>query len=173
MSTRRRPEVREPAERDPVARLVVDVPLAHLDRPFDYLVPTSLDGDVVPGVRVRVRFAGQLVDAVVLDRVARSDHTGRLSYLERVVSAEPVLSPQIARLARAVADRWAGSMPDVLRLALPPRHARTESGGAGGMAPTPPEPPDPAGWSRYAAGDAWLRAVHAGRPARAVWSALA
>ena len=148
MSTRR-PEVREPAARDPVARLVVDVPLAHLDRPFDYLVPASLDGEAVPGVRVRVRFAGQLVDAVLLERVTHSDHTGRLSFLERVVSAEPVLSPQIARLARAVADRWAGSMPDVLRLALPPRHARTESGAGVAGPATVPDPPDPSGWSRY------------------------
>ena len=28
----------EPAEIDPVARVLVDVPLAHLDRPFDYAV---------------------------------------------------------------------------------------------------------------------------------------
>ncbi|HEX5494269.1 MAG TPA: primosomal protein N' [Mycobacteriales bacterium] len=171
MSARRRPEVRQPAERDPVARLAVDVPLAHLDRPFDYLVPDRFDRDVTPGVRVRVRFAGQLVDAVVLERVARSDHPGRLSYLERVVSPEPVLSPQVARLARAVADRWAGTLPDVLRLALPPRHARAEAAEMPDP-PTPPRLPDPAGWSRYAAGDAWLGAIRDGRPARAVWSAL-
>ena len=93
-----------PAERDPVARVVVDVPLAHLDRPFDYLVPSTLDGSVAAGTRVRVRFAGQLVDAVVLARVATTDHDGRLAYVERAVSAEPVLSAEIAGLARAVAD---------------------------------------------------------------------
>ena len=123
----RRPEARQPAGRDPVARVVVDVPLAHLDRPFDYLVPATLADSVVPGSRVRVRFAGQLVDAVVLDRVAGTDHEGRLAYVERAVSAEPVLSAEVARLARAVADRWAGSLTDVLRLALPPRHARVEA----------------------------------------------
>lgn len=151
--------------------MVVDLPLPHLDRPFDYLVPATLDATVVPGVRVRVRFAGQLVDAVVLDRVAHSEHAGRLSYLDRLVSPEPVLSPQVARLARAVADRWAGSLPDVLRLALPPRHARAEAGTGPGPLPDPPAP-DPAGWARYTAGEAWLRAVREGRPARAVWSAL-
>ncbi|HEY1343892.1 MAG TPA: hypothetical protein VGF54_02745, partial [Streptosporangiaceae bacterium] len=31
-----------PAEQLPVARIAVDVPLAHLDRPFDYLVPQRL-----------------------------------------------------------------------------------------------------------------------------------
>ncbi|MGX7674740.1 primosomal protein N' family DNA-binding protein [Plantactinospora sp. DSM 117369] len=104
----------------------MDVPLAHLDRPFDYLVPAELADQARPGTRVRVRFAGQLVDGWLLDRAELSAHDGRLSYLERLVSPEPVLTPEIARLARAVADRYAGNLADVLRLAVPPRHARVE-----------------------------------------------
>ena len=111
----------------PVARIAVDIPLAHLDRPFDYLVPERLSDQAVPGCRVRVRFAGQLVDGYLLDRAAESGHQGRLARLERVVSPEPVLSPEIMALAREVADRYAGTLADVLRLAIPPRHARTES----------------------------------------------
>ena len=111
----------------PVARVAVDIPLAHLDRPFDYLVPERLSDQAVPGCRVRVRFAGQLVDGYLLDRAEASGHQGRLARLERVVSPEPVLSPEIMALAREVADRWAGTLADVLRLAIPPRHARTES----------------------------------------------
>ena len=34
--------------------------------------------------------------------------------------------PEVAELARAVADRYAGSVADVLRLAVPPRHAKAE-----------------------------------------------
>jgi primosomal protein N' (replication factor Y) (superfamily II helicase) len=49
-----------------------------------------------------------------------------MAYLERVVSDEVVLTDEIASLARAVADRWAGTMADVVRLAVPPRHAATE-----------------------------------------------
>ncbi|MGC4813535.1 primosome assembly protein PriA [Micromonospora sp. DT228] len=104
----------------------MDVGLAHLDRPFDYLVPAELDAAAVPGTRVKVRFAGKLVDGWLLSRADDSGHTGRLAYLEKVVSPEPVLAPEIARLARAVADRYAGSLADVLRLAVPPRHARVE-----------------------------------------------
>ena len=105
----------------------MDLPLAHLDRPFDYLVPERLAAPARPGVRVRVRFAGQLTDGYVLERVESSEHQGRLSYLERVVSAEQVLTPEIAGLARAVADRYAGTLADVLRLAIPQRHAATET----------------------------------------------
>ena len=113
-----------PAAELPVARVCVDVPLSHLDRPFDYLVPAELAAGVVPGCRVRVRFAGRQVGGLVLARAATSEHGGRLEFIGRLVSPEPVLSAEVAALARAVADRYAGTLNDVLRLAVPPRHAR-------------------------------------------------
>jgi primosomal protein N' (replication factor Y) len=167
----RPPRDRQPAELLPVARVAVDSPLPHLDRPFDYLVPAELDEAVRPGSRVRVRFAGRLIDAWVLQRLAASEHDGRLSYLERGVGDEPVLTPETAALFRSVADRWAGSFADVLRLGVPPRHARAEAAVAAETA-APPAAPDPTGWARYRAGAAYLGAVQAGRPVRAVWNAL-
>ncbi|MGC5662643.1 primosomal protein N' [Micromonospora sp. WMMD723] len=189
------PSDRRPADGSPVARVCVDVALPHLDRPFDYLVPAGLADDAVPGVRVKVRFAGQLVDGWLLERVDSSAHDGRLAYLEKVVSPEPVLAPEVARLARAVADRYAGNLADVLRLAVPPRHARVEKEpradparvdpvragtDPGDDGPTPPGPAprdaagvDPRGWRDYPAGPAFLTALADGRAPRAVWSALA
>ena len=82
--------------------------------------------DAQPGVRVKVRFAGRDVDGFVLERVAGTDHDGSLTPLRRVVSAEPVLSPQVAALAAELAERYAGTRSDVLRLAVPGRHAATE-----------------------------------------------
>src|SRR4051812_27566626 len=102
-ATRRRGE-REPATESPVAQVAVDVPLAHLDRPFDYLVPEDLSEQACPGVRVRVRFSGRLVDGVVLTRLDRSGFDGKLGWLERVVSPEPVLTGDVTRLCRTVAD---------------------------------------------------------------------
>ncbi|WP_157740168.1 primosomal protein N' [Micromonospora auratinigra] len=127
----------------------MDLPLPHLDRPFDYLVPAELDAQARPGVRVKVRFAGQLVDGWLLSRADESAHP-KLAYLEKVVSPVPVLAPEVARLARAVADRYAGSLADVLRLAVPPRHARAEKDLLAAADPdATPAPdaaePDPAG----------------------------
>ncbi len=65
------PRERKPvprAEVDPVARVLVDVALAHLDRPFDYVVPETMSADAQPGVRVKVRFAGQDVDGFIVER---------------------------------------------------------------------------------------------------------
>jgi primosomal protein N' (replication factor Y) len=178
----------------PVARVAVDVPLAHLDRPFDYLVPERLSGTAVPGCRVRVRFAGRLTGGYLLGRATASDHPGTLAYLERVVSAEPVLTPEMAGLARAVADRYGGTVADVLRLAIPPRHARVENEGprAGRPDPAAPAPasddlgpeaadldpeaaphiPGPGSWARYTAGASFLTALASGRSPRAIWTAL-
>jgi primosomal protein N' (replication factor Y) len=126
-----------------VARVAVDVPLAHLDRPFDYLVPAEVAEAATAGCRVRVRFAGQLVDGCLLERADASEHQGRLSYLERLVSPEPVLHAEIAGLAREVADRYAGTLADVLRLAVPPRHARGEQAARREAEPAPPPPDAP------------------------------
>jgi primosomal protein N' (replication factor Y) (superfamily II helicase) len=179
------PEGLAPAS--PVARVAVDVGLAHLDRPFDYLVPASMDQVAQPGVRVRVRFAGRLVGGFLLERAEASEHAGRLARLERVTSAEPVLSAEVAALARDVADRYAGTMADVLRLAVPPRHARVESEPERPRAARrPPGAPGAPGapqasvggasapdlWARYSAGPAFLRAVAAGAAPAAVWTAL-
>lgn len=159
------------AEHLPVARVVVDVSPPHLDRPFDYLVPQRLDADAVPGCRVRVRFNRKLMDGFLLERVAESEFTGRLSWLERVVSAEPVLTGGLLELARIVAARYGGTFSDVVRLAVPPRHARVEGETPPEPAPAPPAP-DTGAWQRYEHGTALLDAVGAGRAPRAVWQAL-
>ena len=159
------------APTDPVARLMVDVALPHLDRPFDYLVPADLDAAIAPGHRVRVRFAGRLVDGYVLERVPASDHAGRLARIERVVGVEPVLTPATTRLFRAVADRWAGSFVDVVRLGVPARHARGESASTAAGPPARPAAPHVAAWANYTAGSAFLTALAAERPVRAVWAA--
>jgi primosomal protein N' (replication factor Y) len=141
----------------PVAVVLVDTGLPHLDRPFEYSVPESMAATAVPGARVRVRFAGQDVSGFVVERRAAAEHTGRLSPLRRVVSPEPVLTPAVLAAARAVAAHYAGTVGDVLRLAVPPRHAAAEKA-------LPLEPPareplpegEPRAWSRLGPGPAFL-----------------
>ncbi|WP_370518446.1 hypothetical protein [Nostocoides sp. HKS02] len=160
---------------DPVASVVVDTGLAHLDRPFEYLVPEALAETAVPGVRVKVRFAGQDLDGFVLARRAVAEHDGRLAPLRRVVSPEPVLTPPLLALTQSVAARYAGTLGDVLRLALPPRHAAAERALAL-EAPVPdPLPAWPGAgpaWVRYAAGPAYVSRLAAGGSPAASWLAL-
>ena len=157
---------------EPIARVLPMLTVPHLDREFDYLVTAEQAEEAQPGVRVRVRFHGRLIDAFLLERRSDTDHTGKLGRLDRVVSPEPVLTPAVRRLVDAVAARYSGTRADVLRLAIPPRHAKVE-----GEKPTPPTPseinaPDPAGWQPYRRGEQFLTALGEGRAARAVWQAL-
>ncbi|WP_299542301.1 primosomal protein N' [uncultured Streptomyces sp.] len=172
------------AEELPVARVLVNKGVLHLDQYFDYAVPAELDADAQPGVRVRVRFGaggrqvrggrregGGLVDGFLVERRATSDYQGALAALAYVVSPEPVLGPELLALARAVADRYAGSLADVVQLAVPPRNGRAESKPSPEPLPPPPAP-EPATWQRYANGPAFLRALAEGGAPRAVWTAL-
>jgi len=117
----------EIAENLPVARVVLDLPAAHLDQEYDYLVPAKWGAEAQPGTRIKARFGGQDVSGFIVERLEDTDHDGELQPLRRLVSPERVLTPQVYALAKTVAENWAGSTADVLRLAIPPRHARAET----------------------------------------------
>lgn len=153
----------------PVARVALDVSLPHLDRLFDYAVPDDMAADAVPGARVRARFAGRLCDGFVLERALSSDVAGSLAPLARVVSPEPVLTASVAELVRKVAQHYAGTFADVVRLAVPPRHATTEKAPRVDR-PRPLTPLDETVLSQYPTGDGLLAALRSGQRPRAAWT---
>lgn len=178
----------------PVARVLLDSPLPHLDRPFDYLVPVELDAEAVPGARVKVRFGGQELPGFITERLAEAGTTARLVALGKVVSPQPVLTPAVLALANAVAARYAGTVHDVLRVAIPPRAARVDkeftpearAAAAAGPEGTGPDGSGPAGagelqgpegsgpnpLARYPLAPRFLTHLAAGHSPRAVLSTL-
>lgn len=168
----------------PVARVLLESSLPHLDRPFDYSVPADLDAAARPGVRVKVKFSGQELGGYLLERTAASDAGHPLVPLFKVVSPVPVLTPAVSELAGRVAARYAGTVSDVLRVAIPPRMAKMEKdyapGGlldpalfaAGDDARAEPPAAPPSGWAEYHNGPAFLQHLGAGESPRAVLSAL-
>ncbi|MDR7080895.1 primosomal protein N' (replication factor Y) [Arthrobacter ginsengisoli] len=176
------------AARLPVARVRLESSLPHLDRPFDYSVPAGLDAAAQPGVRVKVKFNGQELAGYLIDRAAESDAGHPLVPLHKVVSPVPVLTSPVAELAARVAARYAGSVSDVLRVAVPPRMAKLEKdlapdgtldpslfadeaagNGAGAAIPAGLEA---SSWMSYRNGPAFLQHLSAGESPRAVLSAL-
>lgn len=168
-----------------VAQVLIDSGLVHLDRPFEYLVPDELDEAAQPGVRIKARFAGRDLAGYVVERSDVAEHTGRLAPLRTVVSPEQVLTPHVLEVARRLARHQAGTVMDVLRLAIPPRHARAEKalpiepphldqtpGDAADEGGIPPSSPTvPAVWAGYRAGSAWWSRVAGGESPRAAWIA--
>ena len=109
-----------------VARVVLDNPLPHLDRLFDYEIPEEIDEVCVPGVKVKVKFSNRNMEAWVVEKIGLSSHHKKLSEISKVISNYPVLTPEILTLSQIVADRFIGNLTDVLRFAIPPRQAKIE-----------------------------------------------
>ena len=114
-----------PADR-PVARVLIESSLPHLDRPFDYSVPAELDETAQPGVRVKVKFSGQELSGYILERVEESDAGHALVPLHKVVSPVAVLTPELGGTRRPSRRPVRGHVSDVLRVAIPPRVAKVE-----------------------------------------------
>lgn len=111
---------------NPVARVHLEMPQPHMDRVFDYLVPEKLDDAARVGARVIVPVGTAKASGYIVARTSVTHTGGKLRGLHRVVSPLPVLSPSIYAAALQLARRNAGSVGDILRFAIPSRHARTE-----------------------------------------------
>ena len=117
-------ELRASGVVNPVARVRVDSTLPQVDRTFDYRVPAEMNEDAVPGARVRVMFNGHEMSGYIEERAATTDWTrSSLAPLKGVLSRVPVVAPEIFSVAEALADRYASTVANVLRLAVPPRVA--------------------------------------------------
>lgn len=111
-----------------VARVVVASPLPQLDRELEYEIPVELRERIGVGMRVTVplRTSNRQLQGFVVAVERTAEYGGKLASISELVSTARVLTPEIAGLARAVADRQAGCAADVLRLAIPARSVRVE-----------------------------------------------
>ncbi|MGO1593837.1 MAG: primosomal protein N', partial [Ancrocorticia sp.] len=162
---------------NPVAHVHLEVPQPHMDRVFDYLIPAKLDETARVGTRVMVDVGARQVPGFIVARDSVAGAGAQLRPLRRVVSPLPVLSEAMYQLCHDVAARQAASVADVLRLAIPPRHARAEKEfvEAGDQEPAKGTTSGPIGsglWEHYRGGPAFIERIAAGGDPRAVCAAL-
>ena len=110
------------------AQVAIESALPQLDRYFDYAVPSDLQATIRFGQRVRVPFgrAKGLQDAIVVGLSASIDYVGKVGEIAELVSAASVLTQDVLKLCRAVADRQAATLADVLTHAIPSRSVAVE-----------------------------------------------
>jgi primosomal protein N' (replication factor Y) len=116
-----------PASNLPLARVLVDTGVMHLDEPFDYLVSEQLDESAQPGHLVAVSFHGREVQGYIIERSEIGDRKiSGLKYIDRVLSTHCLLLPEQYQLFQALANRYACSIWAIIGAAIPARIATAE-----------------------------------------------
>ena len=143
----------------PFARVAVDVKTRALAAPFTYTVPARLDASVVPGCCVVVEFGRRPAVGYVfaVDETLDPGLTGaRLLPIQQVLS-EALFLPETGDVAQWVAQEYASSLADAVRLFLPPgftaKMVRDEASGAWALQQARVEPVD----------DCWVHITEQGR----------
>ena len=114
------------ADRLPVARVLVDTGVFHLDQKYDYSVPEKLSDVVVPGVRVQLPFGNRETEGIVVERVAQPERAGTLKTITKVLSPHVVATPALLDLIDKAADFYCCNPWDLVRSAIPPRVAAVD-----------------------------------------------
>ena len=143
----------------PFARVAVDVKTRALAAPFTYTVPARLEASIVPGCCVVVEFGRRPAVGYVLavDESLDPGLTGtRLLPIQQVLS-EALFLPEAGDVAQWVAQEYASSLADVVRLFLPPgftaKMVRDETSGIWALQQARVEPVD----------DCWVHITEQGR----------
>ena len=102
------------------AKIAVAAATYWVDRPFDYRIPPALTEKVVPGVRVVVPFGSgnRRTEGIVLS-LGTAQPGIRLKSIASVLDAEPVLSPEMIRLALWLRERYFCTVYDAVHAMLP------------------------------------------------------
>ena len=100
------------------ARVVVESDLLQLDREFDFLVPKNLANTVQVGQRVRFQLGRTKKLASGFIASLPTESAFATSELVEIVDSEPVVTQEISRLARQVANRQAVALGEILQQAV-------------------------------------------------------
>jgi len=103
-----------------VARVAVSAATYHIDKPYDYTVPSILNEHLLPGMRVIVPFGrgNKKVEGIILS-LKKSNDVKKLKEIDSLVDDEPVLSVENLKLAIWMSDRFFCTVYDALRAMLP------------------------------------------------------
>ena len=103
-----------------IAKIAVSAANYSLDKPYDYLIPDSLSGRVVPGMRVTVPFSrgNRRSEGIVLGLTDKSEYE-KLKPIESCLDKEPMLTRAQLQLALWMHDRLFCTVYEAVRVILP------------------------------------------------------
>ena len=124
--TAQKPKSKSAADLFPVAAVLVDTPVSHLEGVYDYLVPLHLEDSAVYGTKVVVPFGNTQVDGLIVGRKNDSQQINNLKMIVDVSSPSGLISSQVIEHLELVRNRFGGSFWSLLKSALPGRVAKED-----------------------------------------------
>lgn len=104
------------------ADVIVDITAEALDRPFSYIVPESMKGNVVTGSLVMVPFGRRMVKGYVIGfRDKCTYDPDKMKEIAAVVTGEETAEARLIALAAWMSHTYGGVMAQSLRTVLPVR----------------------------------------------------
>src|ERR1043165_6444664 len=98
-----------------VARVTLEIALR---KEFDYAIPPELAARIDVGTRVKVPFGPRQVKGVVTEVLEESTHTN-LRPIAKIIGAPSLVTPQVLKLARWIADYYCCAPEIALKSVLP------------------------------------------------------
>ncbi len=105
----------------PVAAVLVDTPVSHLEGIYDYLVPVEFDEIAIAGTKVIVPFGNSKAEGLVVARKNQSSEAKNLKVIAEVTSPKAMITADVMKLVESVRNRFGGSYWAVMKSAIPPR----------------------------------------------------
>lgn len=103
-----------------VARVAVAAATYSIDKPYDYLVPESLQDRIAVGIRVIVPFGrGNRTSEGVILALVQERRRDKLKAIASVLDQESVLGPQEIKLALWLRERYFCTLYDAVKTLLP------------------------------------------------------
>ena len=112
--------VRAPALVNPVAKVLVDHQILHLDQYLEYVVPEELSNSASIGTLVEVELSHRPTQGIVVARYEKPESGGELRALSKVLSDAPYLPSELLSTIEESASLYGASSWDFIRSCVPP-----------------------------------------------------
>ena len=111
---------RKLASDEPIARVLVDHQIPHLDQIYEYTVPQEFSAEAQIGALVEIEFGHSLTQGIILSRSANSESAGKLKQIKKILSQKPYILVQQLSLISAASAFYGASEWDFIRSTVPP-----------------------------------------------------
>ena len=100
------------SEKLPVASVLVDTPVSHLEGIYDYLVPEHLHETAIFGTKVLIHFGKTTAEGLIIGRKSTSEQPGKLKSIISVLSPSGLVTQELLAHIEQVRNRFGGGITD-------------------------------------------------------------